>query len=76
MYIDFFFQQSHDEIERTLENEITIRKSIQDNEGLYNALTNLVRIHKLYNLPVKANEAQERLNMVSLQNTEVIYIYM
>ncbi|ORY72334.1 hypothetical protein LY90DRAFT_199646 [Neocallimastix californiae] len=63
-------KKSHDEIERTLENEITIRKSIQDNEGLYNALTNLVRIHKLYNLPVKANEAQERLNMVSLQNTE------
>jgi len=38
---------------------------------MYNALINLIRIHKLYNLPGKAREAQERLNMVSLPNTEV-----
>ncbi|OUM59432.1 hypothetical protein PIROE2DRAFT_15033 [Piromyces sp. E2] len=63
-------KKSHDEIERALENEITIRKSTQDNEGMYNALTNLIRIHKLYNLPAKAYEAQERLNMISLPNTE------
>ncbi|ORX55309.1 hypothetical protein BCR36DRAFT_410248, partial [Piromyces finnis] len=63
-------KKSHDEIERALENEITIRKSTQDNEGMYNALINLIRIHKLYNLPAKAQEAQEQLNMIALPNTE------
>jgi len=38
---------------------------------MYDALVNLIRIHKLYNSPAKANEAQQRLNMLSLPNTEV-----